>query len=202
MHEGLGLGLSIVKRLCKISNTELSVSSIVGEGTTFTLQTKYKTSDIPGNPEIPVQAAVNHPINHQSSLLDARNIALFEDDPTIFHAYEQALMQNGFTVLALSENSEELASQLANINHIDCILSDFRLKNTTGDLIVQQLRDSFGVDIPAIIVTADTSPKHIRLFKALDIEVLYKPIGYNNIVDAITSLLNKSNHNNESGDVA
>jgi signal transduction histidine kinase/ActR/RegA family two-component response regulator len=199
MHEGLGLGLSIVKRLCKISNTELSVSSVVGEGTTFTLQTKYKTSEIPGNLEALVKPGANPPVNLQASLLEARNIALFEDDPTIFHAYEQALMQNGFTVLALSENSEELASQLANINHIDCILSDFRLKNTTGDLIIQQLRDSFGIDIPAIIVTADTSPKHIRLFKALDIEVLYKPIGYSNIVDAITSVLNKSNSHKESG---
>jgi signal transduction histidine kinase/CheY-like chemotaxis protein len=202
MHEGLGLGLSIVKRLCKISNTDLTVSSVVGKGSTFTLQTKYQTSEIPGNLDIPVKPKLTLPTNHQESLLESRNIALFEDDPTIFHAYEQALMQNGFTVLSLSEDSEELTSQLANINHIDCILSDFRLKNTTGDLIIQQLRDSFGIDIPAIIVTADTSPKHIKLFKALDIEVLYKPIGYNSIVDAITSLLNKSNHKNESGDAS
>ena len=111
----------------------------------------------------------------------------------IFNAghYQKALTQNGFSVLALSENSQELTSQLANINQIDCILSDYRLETTTGDTVIQQLRDSFSVDIPAIIITADTSPQHIQLFKELDIEVLYKPIGYSDIVSAIKLLLNK-----------
>jgi CheY-like chemotaxis protein len=80
---------------------------------------------------------------------------------------------------------------LADINHIDCILSDYRLATTTGDLVIQQLRDSFGTDIPALIITADTSPQHIQLFKELNIEVLYKPIGYNEIVSTIKNLLFK-----------
>jgi DNA-binding response OmpR family regulator len=70
-------------------------------------------------------------------------------------------------------------------------LSDYRLATTTGDLIIQQLRDSFGTDIPALIITADTSPQHIQLFKELNIEVLYKPIGYSEIVNAIKNLLFK-----------
>ena len=191
MHDGLGLGLSIVKRLCRISDTELSVSSIVGSGTIFTLQTKYPTFQVPGSSEVHLKNDLSENTSHQESLLEAKNIVVFEDDHTIFNAYEQALTQNGFTVLALSENSEELAGQLANINHIDCILSDFRLKATTGDLIIQQLRDSFGIDIPAIIITADTSPKHIQLFKELNIEVLYKPIGYSEIVETIKTLIKK-----------
>jgi len=82
-------------------------------------------------------------------------------------------------------------NELANINQIDCILSDYRLETRTGDLIIQQLRDSFGTDIPAIIITADTSPQHIQLFKQLNIEVLYKPIGYAEIVEAIKLMLIK-----------
>jgi DNA-binding response OmpR family regulator len=130
--------------------------------------------------------------HQQNTLLESKVIAVFEDDHTIFDAYKQALTQNGFSVLTLSENSWELANQLENINYIDCILSDYRLETTTGDLIIQQLRDSFGIDIPAIIITADTSPQHIQLFKELDIEVLYKPIGYSEIVEAIQILLKKS----------
>ena len=191
MHDGLGLGLSIVKRLCEISKTELVVKSTLGLGTTFSLQTKYPTLSLHDGVQSFAKNASLETLMQQDSLLDAKSIAIFEDDHTIFEAYKQALTQNGFNVLSLSENSQTLMSQLANINHIDCILSDYRLETTTGDLVIQQLRDSFGIDIPAIIITADTSPQHIQLFRELNIEVLYKPIGYSDIVNSIKLLLKK-----------
>ena len=191
MHDGLGLGLSIVKRLCKISDTELSVQSTLGSGTHFNIQTKYSTFALSADGQATSQLVPRESISHQELLLEAKTIAVFEDDHTIFDAYKQALTQNGFIVLSLPENSQDLMNELANINQIDCILSDYRLETTTGDLIIQQLRDSFGIDIPAIIITADTSPQHIQLFKQLNIEVLYKPIGYSEIVEAIKFLLIK-----------
>jgi signal transduction histidine kinase/CheY-like chemotaxis protein len=189
MHDGLGLGLSIVKRLCKLSDTELSVNSVLGSGTTITLQTKYPSFALRDGSENLIKNVSHESPSPQEVLLETKTIAVFEDDHTIFDAYKQALTQNGFAVLSLPENSQSLMNQLANINHIDCILSDYRLETTTGDLIIQQLRDSFGIDIPAIIITADTSPQHIQLFKELNIKVLYKPIGYSDIVDAIKLLL-------------
>jgi signal transduction histidine kinase/CheY-like chemotaxis protein len=191
MHDGLGLGLSIVKRLCKISNTGLSVNSRLGSGSTFQLQTTYPTFVLVDEAQSPSKHSLHSNSSFQEVLWETKTIAVFEDDHTIFDAYKQALTQNGFSVLALSEKSQELMTQLAHINHIDCILSDYRLETRTGDSIIQQLRDSFSVDIPAIIITADTSPHHIKLFKALNIEVLYKPIGYSNIVDAIKLLIKK-----------
>lgn len=191
MHDGLGLGLSIVKRLCKISNTDLSVKSTPGSGSTFSLQTPFSTTILSDRIEIFDNDLIQQSLRSHNHLLEAKTIAVFEDDHTIFEAYKQALTQNGFEVLSLSENSQTLMKQLANINSIDCILSDYRLETTTGDLIIQQLRDSFGIEIPAIIITADTSPKHIQLFRELNIEMLYKPIGYSEIVDAIKLLLKK-----------
>ncbi len=191
MHDGLGLGLSIVKRLCKLSDTELSVNSVLGSGTTITLHTKYPSLPLRDGSESLIKNVSHESPSPQEVLLETKTIAVFEDDHTIFDAYKQALTQNGFAVLSLPENSQSLMNQLANINHIDCILSDYRLETTTGDLIIQQLRDSFGIDIPAIIITADTSPQHIQLFKELNIKVLYKPIGYSDIVDAIKLLLKK-----------
>ena len=191
MHDGLGLGLSIVQRLCKISNAELSVNSTLGSGTTFKLQTKYPTSPLVDETHFFVESGSQNNFSAQEVLLEPKTIAVFEDDRTIFDAYEKALTQNGFVVLALPENPQDLMNQLADINKIDCILSDYRLETRTGDQIIQQLRDSFGVDIPSIIITADTSPQHIKLFKELNIEVLYKPIGYNEIVNAIRLLLKK-----------
>lgn len=189
MHDGLGLGLSIVKKLCKITNSQIKLESTVGVGTSFEIQTQYRTinpkEESKDQPSLPT-AIIN---NHQNELFSSKCIAIFEDDQSILHAYEKALTQNGFSVICLSEQSSELANQLLNVNHIDCILSDYRLKNTTGDLIIQQLRNHFTANIPAIIITADTSPQHIQLFKKLNIHVFYKPISYDEIVKSIKSLL-------------
>lgn len=186
MHDGLGLGLSIVKRLCAIIGAELSVHSEVDIGTKFDIQTSYTIVEPVGQDVEMNQPAVADHLHDLS--FQRKVIAIFEDDPTIYQLYTKLLTQRGCIVLSLSENLEELTAQLANIDRIDCILSDFRLKSTTGDQIIALLRDSFGVDIPAIIVTADTSPAHIQLFKELNIVVLYKPIGYDEIVDQIKLL--------------
>jgi signal transduction histidine kinase len=191
MHDGLGLGLSIVKRLCKISDSEITITSTLGEGTSCVVQTKYATQALPEYDAPHPSKDKGGSTSGQQSLLSTKTIAIFEDDQTIFEAYKKALSENGFHVLSLPENSQDLMRGLAGINHIDCILSDYRLATTTGDLIIQQLRDSFGTDIPALIITADTSPQHIQLFKELNIEVLYKPIGYSEIVSAIKNLLFK-----------
>jgi signal transduction histidine kinase/CheY-like chemotaxis protein len=189
MHDGLGLGLSIVKRLSTIIHAELKLHSELGVGTTFNIQTTYSISQLSDVDNEPIEDVNIPDIFNRNVSFATKVIAIFEDDLTIFHAYEKLLAQQLCTVISLSENSDVLASQLANINRIDCIISDFRLQHTTGDLIIQQLRDSFGIDIPAIIITADTAPEHIQLFNALNVTVLYKPIGYEDIVNAIQPLL-------------
>jgi CheY-like chemotaxis protein/anti-sigma regulatory factor (Ser/Thr protein kinase) len=191
MHDGLGLGLSIVKRLCKISDSEIKITSALGEGTNCIVLTKYAAQPLPEYVTPHPSKGKSGSTSGQQSLLSAKTIAIFEDDQTIFEAYKKALSENGFNVLSLPEKSQDLMRDLAGINHIDCILSDYRLATTTGDLIIQLLRDSFWDDIPALIITADTSPQHIQLFKELNIEVLYKPIGYSEIVNAIKNLLFK-----------
>jgi len=51
--------------------------------------------------------------------------------------------------------------------------------------MIQKLRDSYNEEIPAIIVTADTSPSHINLFAQLNIQVLHKPVSFQDVTAAI-----------------
>ena len=41
LHDGLGLGLSIVKRLCHLIGAEITVRSEVGQGSRFMVQTTF-----------------------------------------------------------------------------------------------------------------------------------------------------------------
>ncbi|MEY4727376.1 MAG: hypothetical protein RLZ36_2003, partial [Pseudomonadota bacterium] len=83
----------------------------------------------------------------------------------------------------------ELDRQLETLDQIDCILCDFRLSQTTGDLLIEKIRESYNKEIPAIIVTADTSPSHINLFTNLNVQVLHKPVSFQAIAQVIEKIM-------------
>ena len=186
-HDGLGLGLSIVARICKIINATISVESELGNWTSFKIKTNFLSR----------QSIENNisELNSQTSSTEIKsnmnhlNVVIFEDDDNIAQAYAENFMTRGFKVFHLSEDIELLQSELLKIDKIDCILSDYRLKKTTGDQLIQFLRESFNEEIPALIVTADTSPSHLKLFENFNIKVLHKPIEMQDILLNIEKLI-------------
>jgi len=182
LHDGLGLGLSIVRRLCNLIGADVRVISEEGQGATFIVTTPFPTSS---TEEDVYDAPIVQKANDSHRNLQGKCIAVIEDNPTLVEAYRQTLSNRGAYVQVLSEDEHELNAQLESIDHIDCILSDFRLGQTTGDIMIQKLRDSYNEEIPAIIVTADTSPSHINLFAQLNIQVLHKPVSFQDVTAAI-----------------
>lgn len=187
LHDGLGLGLSIVKRLCEMIGADIQVHSQEGQGAEFCVTTPFLVSsheeEFGQHPSAPMAQ------NAQRSLI-GKCIAVIEDNPAIAEAYRQTLVTKGAHVVVLSENEGELETQMETIDRIDCILSDYRLQKTTGDVLIQKLRDSYNSEIPALIVTADTSPSHINFFANLNVQVLHKPITFHAITQAIEKMVN------------
>jgi CheY-like chemotaxis protein len=91
-------------------------------------------------------------------------------------------------VHVLSETEAELEVQLESIDNIDLILSDYRLSRTTGDVLIQKIRENYNEEIPALIVTADTSPSHFSFFANLNVQVLHKPVSFQEVALAIQKL--------------
>jgi signal transduction histidine kinase/CheY-like chemotaxis protein len=187
LHDGLGLGLSIVKRLCHLIGAAISVESQVGEGSRFIVQTPFSTSPQEDDSQ-PIKLEAKPEKTERS--LQGKSIAIIEDNPIIVEAYRQVVGSKGAHVIVLSEYQAELDIQLAAIDHLDCILSDYRLSQTTGDLLIQKLRENFNYEVPAIIVTADTSPSHMHLFENLNVQVLHKPISFQDVSEAIEKVIN------------
>jgi two-component system, sensor histidine kinase len=186
LHDGLGLGLSIVQRLCSLIGAEVSLYSKLGEGSKFVVNTPYLASSGKRSidfAEAPMKALQTHRI------LQGKFIAVIEENPVIVDAYRQTLATEGAYVFVLSETESELEIQLESINRIDCILSDYRLSQTTGDVLIQKIRENYNEEIPAIIVTGDTSPSHFSLFANLNVQVLHKPVSFREVAQAIRKLI-------------
>jgi signal transduction histidine kinase/CheY-like chemotaxis protein len=182
LHDGLGLGLSIVKRLCDLIGAEIRVVSEEHVGSHFVVRTPFLASH--NEADIHTLRTSSQPMNTLQSL-QGRHIAVIEDNPLIVEAYRHTLVNKGAHVHVLSEHEDELDIQLATIDRIDCILCDYRLGQTTGDRLIEKVRENFNEEISAIIVTADTSPVHINLFAQLNVQVLHKPISFQEIAHAI-----------------
>ena len=187
VHEGLGLGLTIVKRLCTLIGATIEVKSTPGLGSEFSVTTQCPTSTNLNEATWADQQRWN--TYDDSNVLQGKCIAIYEDDDAIVEAYRQTLAARGARIVVLSESEQVLQAQLESINHIDCILSDYRLKHTTGDRVIERLRENYNREIPAVIVTGDTSPDQIHVFAALNVRVLHKPVTFHNIVNTIEDVM-------------
>ncbi len=197
MHDGLGLGLSIVNRVAKIMGATLMIDSEVGKGSVFRLLTHCPVTQlmendgagIGSNPFLTKNAynALSTVVPHH---FKSMHIAILEDDLQLSAAYEQFFSVAGFKVHLIPVEFNALSSNLKDINQIDFILSDFRLEHKNGVDFIQAIREEFNLDIPALILTADTSPKHLLMFKELGIQVLFKPVEPAHIIDYIKKYFN------------
>jgi DNA-binding response OmpR family regulator len=122
------------------------------------------------------------------------NIGIIENDYSLKNAYEQYYSKAGYAVYLIPHEEDEFTQYLAEIPNLHFILSDYRLGKHDGIFFIQKLREEFNEDIPACIVTADTSPQHLELFDQLNIHVLYKPIDIQTIGLFMANSLKTSSH--------
>jgi len=188
-HDGLGLGLSIVSRLCKLIGAEVSIDSKIDQGTVFTVSTKFPVSE-------QIDLLDEHPHHKQmmkssSASIFGKTIAVIEDDPVVLEAYAQALTTRGAIVIKIALDPHEFEKQMALLDacSIDFIISDYRLKTSSGAEMISCLREVFNDEIPAMIVTADTSPAHIHYFSELNIPVLHKPVSFQQVIAMVEAKL-------------
>ncbi|MCH2191660.1 MAG: ATP-binding protein [Gammaproteobacteria bacterium] len=167
-EKGLGLGLSIVKRLCAIANFKIDLESTVGQGTTVSLYVPTISSG---------QSIDDGENSNQEQPLQALDVVIIDDDADIRAGMTQVLSNWGCSVKAYG-NAEELQSSLVSYpKPPDCIISDLRLSGDKNGLeLIEYIREEFNREIPSLLVTGDTSPERIRLAQEHNTQVLYKPV--------------------------
>ncbi|HEV7717829.1 MAG TPA: PAS-domain containing protein [Arsenicitalea sp.] len=185
MAQGLGLGLSIVKRIITAMSLSLELDSKEGRGSRFSLL-------IPQS-RIGVTMAETGPANREpASNLAGLKVLCIDNERSILDAMSGLMTGWGCDVrIARSlkdiDRDEQLLGWLP-----DLVLMDYHLDQTSGLDAIEWLRHNVGGHLPAALVTADRSPAVRMLAEERGIAVVTKPVKPAALRAAISGLAGQS----------
>jgi two-component system, sensor histidine kinase len=182
---GLGLGLSIVKRLATLTDTAIGLRSAPGQGTTFWMQLPLSEARIQAQPALaPTQATsvLAAPMLHGLSIL------LVEDDDELRELFAHSFTVRGAQVTACADVNA-VATHLAG-GLYDAVITDYRLGTSGSGVDVARLaRQRLGAALPVIVITGDTSGLGLKeVAEQAHTWVLHKPV----TVEQLVALLPKA----------
>lgn len=160
--EGVGLGLSIIKRLGELIDVRVALRSQLGRGTAVTLA---------GLPIVAApQSLVVRSEARQMGLLTGLKVCLVEDDRNVLLA-TSALLERWGCVVQAESSAEDL------VTDCDIIVADYDLgTHATGIECIDEVRRRRGWAVPAMIITGHDVEKIQVALHDRQIAILSKPV--------------------------
>jgi signal transduction histidine kinase len=167
--KGLGLGLSIVTRLCGLLGYEVRLASAIGKGSTFSFDVP------PGTAPQPRRDAPLPPRDRAD--LSGKLIVVIDDEAAIVEGMKVLLSGWGVEVIGSLAGDDVLEAVHASERMPDLIIADYRLSGgVTGTDVIERLRRELDPEIPAILVTGSTAPERVSEADASRYDLLLKPV--------------------------
>jgi two-component system CheB/CheR fusion protein len=181
---GFGLGLTIVRQISRLLGYTVKVESELGRGTTFSLQ-------IPLANVVEVPAGASAQPGPVADRIDIPKPAVLvvEDDSAVRDALDLVLTLEGYPTKVA--DSAAMAEELFDRHgtEIDVVVSDFQLGNGRNGLeLLERLRAEAGRDLPAIILSGDTSPVLGKISTVPRVMLLRKPIDARQLIQRLEEL--------------
>lgn len=188
---GTGLGLAIVRELSRVLGGNVTVSSTLGRGTTFTVRLP-NILEAPADGQSSVERAV--PVAEVAHHLNTvaqpgSTVLVVDDDPLIQQLVTGQLAPAGFKVvvaedgIAALKRARELKPQ--------AILLDIHLPKLDGWSVLSQLKSEPGLaGIPVILISVEE--QRARGFSLGACEYLVKPVEPERLVEVVQRSLGQT----------
>ena len=178
---GLGLGLSIVKRICSLLQIKLALKSALGHGCRFTLCMPALDTAVP--PTVANASAKS------AGLFDLR-VLVVDDEVDVRQSMRLLLEELGCEVL-LADGPDE-AKRQAGTGQLDMLISDFRLKGGVSGLdVLSEIRMTHPL-IHILLISGDTAPDRLRQAHAAGVTLLHKPVQLGELLEQLNEAKGKS----------
>jgi Na+/proline symporter/signal transduction histidine kinase len=166
---GVGLGLSIVERIGRVLDCEVTLKSAVGRGSRF-------SAEVPCGKAAAAEAPLQSLASHKTGRLAGTVALCIDNDRAILDGMKKLLGGWGCRVLTAADLGEALVALKTNSVEPDVLLVDYHLDDANGIDVIGELRRRLSRHIPAILITADRSEHVGKEAQAEDVHLLNKPI--------------------------
>ncbi len=180
--QGLGLGLSIVSKACKLLNATVALQSSIGVGSSFVFRAPAEVISLPA---LAAFAGTDIPII-QHMAFPERSILMVDDDSLVRESFQIAMETLGYRVICCATVGEALDTMTSDrgdqITHafIDHQISD----HTSGLELIRSIRAGWP-QVRCLLVTGDARKEVAQSALAQDVTVLYKPLRVEKLVEQL-----------------
>jgi CheY-like chemotaxis protein len=156
---GAGLGLAIAERICKLLNHRLTVRSMLGKGSTFSVAVPLARA-LASAPSIPAPG----------ELPAGLRVLCVENDAAVLQSMEALLVRWGAHISTAISMSQALELK----GTWDVVLADYHLEADGNGLdLIEKLSNRAHI---LALITADQSEETLDRAAALGVEVIRKPV--------------------------
>ncbi len=182
-RKGLGLGLSIVQRLCGLLGYAVLLTSEYGKGSLFAFDVPPGAARVErgsaANPALPVPAD-----------LGGKLIVVIDDEAAIVEGVKVLLSGWGADVIGSATGDDVVAAVHEAGKMPDLLIIDHRLSaGENGIEVAQRIRQALDPEIPVLLVTGSLAPNLAEQARALGIEFLLKPVMADALRERISAAL-------------
>lgn len=163
--QGLGLGLSIVRRLVDMLDIGLHMRSIPGQGTRFVLRLPLAASAS----AVPATA-----LDAPNSSFFGLTVLLVDDEKSVRTGLRVLLEELGCTCIEAASTAQ--AIQQIQQRRPDLLLADFRLRGSDSGLATIAAVQERWPGVMAVLVSGDTAPDRLLEAQRAGIRLLHKPL--------------------------
>ncbi len=175
--KGVGLGLSIVRRLCELIGAEVDLESAPGQGSSFKVA-------FPGCGSGDIAASLPHSAKTAPAAWQGKQIYVVDDDTVVLNSMQALLPLWGFEVRCAS-SAPEARALLARWGLPDLLIADLRLRDAEdGATLASRLVGTFG-SFPVLIMTGETAEPLLRTARTKGYSVLQKPVSAADLYAAV-----------------
>jgi signal transduction histidine kinase len=188
--QGLGMGLSIVRRLSRLLDHPLQLTSRLGVGSRFRLtlpmtppealaSSPAQRTDAHGTGDFS-DARQREPAPEEPTLDLPSPVLLLDDETDIGDAMTALLASHGVHLEVVADEAAAAAVFIRAAlekKPFAALICDYRLaEGADGLQAANRLRAQFDPRLPFLLVTGETAPQRLQSVRAAGVPVLFKPV--------------------------